>query len=84
MMAIENPMVVDSFWPFEREENRPDLEEFHTKLNGPGYRGIGLEEGTFVAEEDAYEYALERISMDEDAKKELLEWYYSGNWVKEG
>ncbi len=84
MMMVENPMVVDSFWPLEREENRAGPEEFRAKINGPGYRGVGPEEGIFVAEEDAFEYALERISFDKDAKKELVEWFYSGNWIKEG
>jgi len=47
-----------------------------------GYEEIGT--GIFVAEEDAYDYAMERISLDEAEKKEFVEWFYSGNWIKEG
>lgn len=54
-----------------------------------GYEGIGLEEGIHVNEEDAYSYALERCTKGtpEDIKEfreMLVEWYYSGNWVKAG
>lgn len=42
----------------------------------------------FVAEEDAYEYALEQClhgsEKDQAEFKEfLVDWFYSGNWVKE-
>lgn len=62
-----------------REEMPPDIEE---RLNGPGFREIGS--GIFVCEEDAYEYAMERISQDEDLKQEFLQWFYlDGDWVRE-
>lgn len=51
------------------------------KLNSPGYEEIGT--GIFVPEGDAYDYAMERISQDEDLKQEFVEWFYSDNWVKE-
>lgn len=73
MRDIENRMVVDSEWrrigPAEEDE----------KLNGPGYEEIGT--GIFVPEEDAYKYALERVSLDEELKQEFVEWFYSGNWI---
>lgn len=52
-----------------------------------GYIGIGSEEGTFVPTEDAYAYALEKClsgTMDEtkEFREMLMEWYYSGNWIK--
>lgn len=72
---IENRMVVDSQWSW----NTPV--EVREKLMAPGYREIGT--SVFVPEEDAYDYALERISQDEDLKKEFVEWFYSGNWVRE-
>lgn len=54
-------------------------------LDGPGFEEIGT--GIFVPEEDAYQYAMERISQDEDLQKEfketVVEWFYSGNWIKE-
>lgn len=53
-----------------------------------GYIGIGPESGTRVEDEDAYTYALERClhgteAEQEEFKEMLLDWYYSGNWVKE-
>lgn len=53
-----------------------------------GYLGIGPEEGIFVPENIAFEYALERcMEGTAEDKKEfremLVEWLYSGNWVKE-
>ncbi|WP_301888321.1 hypothetical protein [Bacteroides caecimuris] len=41
-----------------------------------GYEEIGT--GIFVPEEDAFEYALEMISINENLKQEFLEWFYSG------
>ena len=49
------------------------------KLNGTGYEEI--QTGIFVPEEDAYNYAMERISQDEEEKKEFVEWFYSGNFI---
>lgn len=78
MEAIENRMVVDWQWP----ETPSEVKE---KLNRAGYKEIGT--GIFVPEEDAYDYAMERISQDEDLRKEfkeaVVEWFYSGNWIKE-
>lgn len=53
------------------------------------YLGIGPEDGTIVEEEQAFDYALERCLEGtlEDQKafrEELVEWYYSGNWIKRG
>lgn len=56
-------------------------EEIECKLRGGGYEEIGT--GIFVSEEDAYDYAMERISQDEDLIQEFVEWFYSGNWIKE-
>lgn len=55
--------------------------EIEEKLNGSGYAEIGT--GIFVSEEDAFDYAMERISSDEGLRKEFVEWFYSGNWIKE-
>ena len=80
---IENRMVVDSEWEL-LEKNIP--EEVREKLKEPGYHQMGT--GNFVPESEAYEYALEQClhGSEEDIKefKEMLiEWYFSGNWVKE-
>lgn len=50
-------------------------------LDGPGYSEIDTD--IFVREEDSFSYALERISQDEELKKEFVEWFYSENWIKE-
>lgn len=71
---IENRMVVDWQWP-------EMLTEVKKKINGAGYMEIGT--GIFVPEEDVFAYALERISRDKDEKEKFLDWFYSGNWVKE-
>jgi hypothetical protein len=41
----------------------------------------------FVSDEDAYEYALDKCmnGTDEEQdefKKMLVEWYFSGNWIR--
>lgn len=64
----------------EQEERREKL-KIESDLNGAGYEEMGT--GIFVPEEDAYQYAMERISSDEDLKREFVEWFYSGNWIKE-
>lgn len=53
-----------------------------------GYAGIGPEDGKFVPEEEAYEYALFRctkgtLEEQKEFREAFVEWYYSGNWVWE-
>ncbi|MDO4326291.1 MAG: hypothetical protein Q4E24_09725 [bacterium] len=52
------------------------------------YKGIFSEEGNVVEDEDAYDYALERCLHGTEAEQQefkdmLVEWYYSGDWLKE-
>lgn len=52
------------------------------------YKGIGPERGHVVSEEEAFDYALERslhgtLEDQRDFKEILVEWFYSGNWIKE-
>lgn len=79
-----------AFEEFEREQNRierrnlrlyHDYGESGKGLNGPGYLEIGTD--IFVREEDAYNYAVERLSLDEDLQKEFVEWFYSEDWIEE-
>ena len=50
-----------------------------------GYRGIGPEAGTFIPESEAFAYALKRCQAGtKEEKKEFIEWYYSGNWIRTG
>lgn len=76
MEMLENRMVVNPSWELLEKRLRPE----EVKLSGAGYEEIGT--GNFVADEDAYQYALERIGQSEELKKELVEWFYSGSWVK--
>lgn len=84
MRDIQNRMVVDSEW--EWDQTNLEGNEIKEKLKGPGY--LEIETETFVPEEDAFEYAMEKISRCEDLqqefKKMLVEWFYSGGeWIKE-
>lgn len=79
-MMIENRMVVDSEW--ESSEHT----EVEDNLKESGYHEFMTD--TFVPESEAYEYALERcLHGTDDEQREfkemLVEWFYSGNWVKE-
>lgn len=74
MNILESPMVLPSL--FDRDESEGEEED---KLNGPGYLEITTD--TFVPEKDAYEYALERLSQDEEERQEFVEWFYSRNWI---
>lgn len=49
------------------------------------YVGICSNSGKVVEEENAFDYALEEMANtdDEELKKEFVEWFYSGNWIKE-
>lgn len=52
------------------------------------YVGFGPEKGITVEEDQAYQYALERClngtpEEHEEFREMLVEWYFSGNWVKE-
>lgn len=46
------------------------------------------ETGLFISEKDAYQYAMEHISQDDELRREyeqmVKEWFYSGNWTKHG
>nr|DAM14517.1 MAG TPA: hypothetical protein [Caudoviricetes sp.] len=46
--------------------------------------GICKERGIVVADDNALQYALERIAHGKpEEQQEFVEWFYSGNWVKE-
>lgn len=71
------------------------------------YKGIGPESGKRIREEDAFMYAMERVTTDpadmkefieyftgvrygkatpeeiKDFRTDLVNWFYSGNWIKE-
>ena len=46
------------------------------------YVGICKEKGNVIREDYSFGYALERILNDKSEKKEFIEWFYSGNWIK--
>lgn len=75
---VENRMAVDSEWEIFQQPVKEDAE----KSNCVGWTEIST--GVFIPEEDAFNRALEMISLGtEGEKKEFVEWFYSGNWVKE-
>lgn len=83
MERIENRMVVDSQW-VHMESNR--TEEVEKVLSEKGYHEMGT--NVFVPEDEAYQYALERClngteKEHKEFKEMLVEWFYSGNWIKE-
>lgn len=79
---VENNMVRDESWAWQERDVEPLEEEIEK-----GYHELGTH--TFVADEDAFEYALDRCmngSEEEqrDFKELLVEWFYSGgSWVRE-
>ena len=82
MNRVENRMVVDSEWAWLESE---DVEEASAQ-NEKGYHEIGT--NVFVPDEDAYEYAFDRCmngteEEQNEFKEMLVEWFYSGNWIRE-
>lgn len=77
---VDNILTNDAYW---RDMEKRTVEEV---VSQKGYHEMGT--NLFVPEEDAYEYALDRcMNGPEEDQKEfkamLVEWFYSGNWVKE-
>lgn len=48
-----------------------------------GYAGLGDDLGTFVPEEEAFQYAMQRVQWSDYWRKEFVDWFYSGDWVPE-
>lgn len=47
------------------------------------YMGIMSNEGINIPEDEAFDYAKEHLNeLDERDRKEFVEWFFSGNWVK--
>ena len=46
------------------------------------YKGIMGNTGIVIEESEAFDYALENIKTGE-LKEEFVEWFFSGNWIKE-
>ena len=82
MVEVDNILVNDAYWA-DVEKRNASVEKV---LSQKGYHELGT--NAFVPEEDAYEYAFDRcMNGTEEEQKEfkemLVEWFYSGNWVKE-
>lgn len=76
MVELENRMVAVPWDMFAPRVSK--MEHNHGRA---GYSEIGT--GVFVPEKEAFEYAMERVSLDHELKQEFVEWFYSGNWVEE-
>lgn len=68
------------------------LSDVQVRLNATGWKNIT--DGTFVPEEVAFDYAIDhctnfvpsefhKIEWTQEFKKMVVEWFYSGDWVKE-
>ena len=44
--------------------------------------GICKERGNVIDENFCFGYAIDRILSNKEEKREFIEWYYSGNWIK--
>lgn len=51
-------------------------------MSDSGWIGIGPEEGTFISDENALQYAKERLEWDTELQKEFINWFYSGNHIR--
>lgn len=52
------------------------------------YVGVGPEQGKVIEEEQAYQYALERClhgtpEDQQEFREMMVDWFYSGNFIKE-
>lgn len=75
---IENSMVVDSEWTV--------VKCIEDVLQEKGWHNFQTNE--FVSEKEAYEYALDEVLhgdavTQKEFREMLVEWFFSGNWVKE-
>lgn len=78
MTEVENRMVVESQWEHSEEVDKAVSEK--------GYHEFGTNK--FVPEDEAFDYALDRCmngseSEQKEFKQMLVDWFYSGNWIKE-
>jgi len=46
-----------------------------------GYKGICINKGIFVSDEDALEYAMEHTTQEE-REQMIIGWFFSSNWVR--
>lgn len=46
------------------------------------YKGISTERGMDVDVKDALLFAIWRVLINEEDKKEFVEWFFSGNWIE--
>ena len=51
-------------------------------MPGSGWIGIGPDEGAFIPDENALQYAKERLEWDQDLQKDFIEMFYSGNYIR--
>ena len=71
------------------DDDRQSRAIVETDCRGAGYLSDG---GIFVGRDDALEYALkecglkiiDRISFEAVARRDFVEWFYSGAWEKVG
>lgn len=78
------PDNYDQFLIHERQVQHM-TENIKKCVSEKGYIKLcGMDKGTFVSQEDALSYAIERLKEEKETQKEFLYWFYSGEWAKEG
>ena len=82
MAEVDNILVNDAYWR-DFEKRNASVEKV---LSQKGYHELGT--NVFVPEDEAYEYAFDQCmngseELQKEFKEMLVEWFYSGNWVKE-
>lgn len=88
MERVENKLLIESI-----KENMKHF-DFDEDFEGAGWKN--LENGTFVREEDAFDYAMDhcteeapppgfrKIQWTQEFREMLVEWFYSGGeWKME-
>ena len=57
----------------------------YEKAEPAAYRGIGPNAGLLVEEDRAFDYVKEHLDeLPDRDRKELVEFFFSGDWIKEG
>lgn len=48
------------------------------------YKAFGMAGKDVISEDDAFDYAMEKVKANANGeKKDLIEWFYSGSYIKE-
>lgn len=77
---------VEAAIQYIKEESFPGEQVDHRNAGGRKgmYRGIGIESGKEVSDECAFDYAKNHLDeMTDMDKQTFVEFFFSGNWIRE-